>query len=42
MMSKLTKGANSVFRILGSSNHCDEEREENDFYATDRVLLTIY
>lgn len=25
----------SAFKMLGASNHCDEEREENDFYATD-------
>jgi len=25
----------SVFKTLGSSSHCDEERETNDFYATD-------
>lgn len=25
----------SAFKMLGASNHCKEEREENDFYATD-------
>lgn len=35
-MSKDWTGNNkSAFKQLGSSNHCDEEREENDFYATD-------
>lgn len=24
----------NVFKTLGASNHCSEEREENDFYAT--------
>lgn len=25
----------SAFKMLGASNHCNDEREENDFYATD-------
>ena len=25
----------SVFKQLGTSAHCSEEREEHDFYATD-------
>ena len=25
----------SLFRMLGASNHTDKEREANDFYATD-------
>lgn len=35
----------SVYKILGASNHCKEEREENDFYSTDpdcvRDLLKV-
>lgn len=27
--------SNSIFKQLGASSHTDEEREENDFYATD-------
>lgn len=27
--------ANSIFKQLGASNHCDDEREQNDYYATD-------
>lgn len=30
-----TGSSSSAFKQLGASNHCDEEREENDFYATD-------
>lgn len=29
------KNNESVFKIIGASNHCKDEREENDFYATD-------
>ena len=29
-----TGNTNSVFKNLSASNHCEEEREENDFYAT--------
>lgn len=30
-----TGTSNSAFKQLGASSHCEEEREENDFYATD-------
>lgn len=30
-----TGNSKSTFKQLGASTHCDEEREENDFYATD-------
>ena len=34
-MEKDWKGnSNSIYKTLGASNHCSEEREENDFYAT--------
>lgn len=25
----------TTFKIIGASNHCTDERESNDFYATD-------
>lgn len=30
---------NSVFKTLGASNHTRNEREENDYYATDPVAI---
>ena len=30
-------GGDSVFKIIGASNHCSESREEDDFYATPAV-----
>ncbi|MCM1131401.1 MAG: NAD(P)-dependent oxidoreductase [Roseburia sp.] len=33
-MKDWTGNINSVFKALGASNHCVEEREENDYYAT--------
>ena len=30
-------GIHNVVGCLGASNHCNEEREENDFYATDPI-----
>ena len=34
-MAKDWKGnSNSIYKTLGASNHCSDEREENDFYAT--------
>lgn len=39
-MSKDWTGDNeSAFRMLGASNHTDEEREPNDYYATDPIAL---
>ena len=35
-MSKDWTGTlNGMFRVLGASNHTEDEREENDYYATD-------
>ena len=31
--------SNSVYKTLGASNHCKEDREENDYYATDPLAL---
>ena len=35
----------AMFRIIGASNHTDEERERDDYYATDPIsvdkLLTV-
>ena len=40
-----TDNYNSVFKTIGASSHTDEEREVNDYYATDPVaidkLLTV-
>lgn len=30
-----TGTSESAFKQLGASNHCSDEREENDYYATD-------
>ena len=32
---------NSIYKTLGASNHTDDEREENDFYATDPKALEM-
>lgn len=31
--------SNSIYKTLGASNHCKEDREENDYYATDPLAL---
>ena len=40
-----TGDGNSIWKTLGASNHTDEEREQDDFYATDPdavdKLLTV-
>lgn len=40
-----TGNYNSIYKTLGASSHTDEEREANDYYATDPVaidkLLTV-
>lgn len=33
------KNDKSIYVMLGASNHCKEEREENDFYATDPIAI---
>lgn len=30
---------NSIFKTLGASNHTEEEREKNDYYATDPSVI---
>ena len=38
MVNKDWKGdSNSVYKTLGASNHTEEERETNDWYATDPI-----
>ena len=38
-MNDWTGDANSIFKCLGASNHTNEERAENDFYATDPTAI---
>lgn len=38
-MKDWTGNTNSIFKTLGASNHTDEEREDNDYYATDPEAL---
>lgn len=42
---KLTKdwtgNGNSVYKILGASNHTEQEREPNDYYATEPKALEL-
>lgn len=35
-----TGNQNSIFKQIGASNHCEEEREANDYYATDPKAIT--
>lgn len=30
---------NSIYKTLGASNHTNQEREENDYYATDPIAI---
>ena len=39
-MKDWTGNHSSQFAALGSSNHTELEREENDFYATDPRAIT--
>ena len=42
MMEKdWTGNSNSVFKMLGASNHAEVEREAKDFYATDPVAIDL-
>ena len=35
MTKDWTGNKNSIYKCLGASNHTEEERETNDYYATD-------
>lgn len=35
MTKDKTAGSNSVYKILGASSHTENEREINDYYATE-------
>lgn len=37
-----TGNYNSIFKTLGASSHTDEEREVNDYYATDPVAWFVW
>lgn len=39
-MSKNFK-SNKIFSCLGSSNHSEGERQENDYYATDPIFINL-
>ncbi len=39
MSKDWTGNSNSIYKQLGASNHTNEEREENDYYATDPVAI---
>lgn len=39
MAKDWTGNGNSIWKILGASNHTDKERESLDYYATDAVAL---
>lgn len=38
-MKDWTGNGNSIFKTIGASNHTDQEREKNDYYATDPKAL---
>lgn len=38
-MKDWTGNGNSIYKTIGASNHTEEEREENDFYATDPIAI---
>lgn len=40
-MKDWTGNGNSIFKTLGASNHTDEERQKEDFYATDPVAAEL-
>lgn len=46
MSKDWTGNSISVYKNLGASNHCDEEREQNDYYATPplatKCLLNVF
>lgn len=41
-MKDWTGNKKSTFVTLGANNHCNHEREENDFYSTDPKALELF
>jgi hypothetical protein len=40
-MKDWTGNKRSIYATLGASNHVEDEREENDFYATNPIALEL-
>jgi len=40
-MKDWTGNTNSIFKTLGSSQHSEGEREQNDYYATDPIAIKL-
>ncbi len=40
-MKDWTGNKNSIYKTLGASNHTQDEREQDDFYATDPVAIDL-
>lgn len=36
-----TGNTNSIFKTLGASSHCDDDRADNDFYATEPKAIEL-
>lgn len=36
-----TGNYNSIYKTIGASNHCDDEREQHDYYATSPVAAKL-
>lgn len=41
MAKDWTGNSNSIFKTLGASNHTNEERQNEDFYATDPIAAKL-
>lgn len=41
MMKDWTGNQNSIYKTLGASNHCNHERQVDDYYATDPIAVEI-
>lgn len=40
-MKDWTGNKNSIFKMLGASNHTDKDREADDYYATDPIAIDL-
>lgn len=40
-MKDWTGNQNSIYKTLGASNHCEHERQVDDYYATDPIAVEI-
>lgn len=40
-VEQFKNGTHNIFKVLGASNHCEHQREQNDYYATEPKAVEL-